>query len=78
MYFGVELWVTNTIRTANNASRNILFMKGITFGLAVGRDLELEFDKNIRQQSVDIVATHRVNSVILDATAYCILSSVQA
>jgi hypothetical protein len=75
MYFGVELWVTNTIRTANNASRAILFMKGITFGLAVGRELELEFDKNIRQQSVDIVATHRVNSVILDATAYVILSS---
>ena len=77
MYFGVELWVTNTIRTANNASRAILFMKGITFGLAVGRELELEFDKNIRQQSVDIVATHRVNSVILDATAYVILSSKQ-
>lgn len=75
MYFGVELWVTNTIRSVNNVDRNILFMKGITFGLAVGRELELEFDKNIRQQSVDIVATHRVNSVILDATAYCILSS---
>lgn len=75
MYFGVEIWVTNTIRTANNASRNILFMKGVTFGLAVGRDLELEFDKNINRQSVDIVATHRVNSVILDPTAYCILSS---
>jgi flagellar biosynthesis GTPase FlhF len=76
MYFGIELFVTNCINTSNNNSaRNILFMKGKAFGLAVGREIELEFDKNIRQQSVDIVATHRVNAVVIDATAYCILSS---
>ena len=75
MYYGIELFVTNTIRVSNNSDRNIVFTKGKTFGLAVGRDIELEFDKDIRQQSVDIVATHRVNSVILDATAYVILSS---
>lgn len=75
MYFGVELFVTNTIRVSNNADRNICFIKGKAFGLAVGREIELEFDKNINRQSVDIVATHRINSVILDATAYVILSS---
>lgn len=75
MYFGIELFVTNTIRVANNSDRNIVFAKGKAFGLAVGRDIELEFDKNIVRQSVDIVATHRINSVVIDATAYVILSS---
>jgi len=75
MYFGIELFVTNTIAVANNSDRNICFVKGKAFGLAVGRDIELEFDKNIVRQSVDIVATHRVNSVVIDATAFVILSS---
>ena len=76
MYFGIEIFVTNSINTSNNNSaRNIVFMKGKAFGLAVGRSIELEFDKNINRQSVDIVATHRVNAVVIDATAYVILSS---
>ena len=76
LYFGIEIFVTNSINVANNNSaRNICFMKGKSFGLAVGRDIELEFGKNIVRQSVDIVATHRVNAVVLDATAYVILSS---
>ena len=76
MYFGIEIFVTNSINTSNNNSaRNICFMKGKAFGLAVGRDIELEFDKNIVRQSVDVVATHRVNAVVIDATAYVILSS---
>jgi hypothetical protein len=76
LYFGIEIFVTNSIKTdLNNAARNICFMKGKAFGLAVGRDIELEFGKNIVRQSVDIVATHRVNAVVLDATAYVILSS---
>lgn len=76
LYFGIEIFVTNSINTSNNnAARNICFMKGKAFGLAVGREIELEFGKNIVRQSVDIVATHRVNAVVLDATAYVILSS---
>jgi hypothetical protein len=76
LYFGIEIFVTNSINVANNNSaRNICFMKGKSFGLAVGRDIELEFGKNIVRQSVDIVATHRVNAVVLDATSYVILSS---
>jgi hypothetical protein len=76
LYFGIEIFVTNSIKTdLNNSARNICFMKGKAFGLAVGRDIELEFGKNIVRQSVDIVATHRVNAVVLDATAYVILSS---
>ena len=76
MYFGIEIFVTNSLKAdLNNSTRNIVFMKGQAFGLATARDLEIEFDKNINRQSVDIVATHRVNSVIKDATAYCILSS---
>ena len=76
LYFGIEIFVTNSINVANNNSaRNICFMKGKAFGLAVGREIELEFGKNIVRQSVDIVATHRVNAVVLDATAFVILSS---
>jgi hypothetical protein len=76
LYFGIEIFVTNSIKTdLNNSARNICFMKGKAFGLAVGREIELEFGKNIVRQSVDIVATHRVNAVVLDATAYVILSS---
>ena len=76
LYFGIEIFVTNSINVANNNSaRNICFMKGKAFGLAVGRDIELEFGKNIVRQSVDIVATHRVNAVVLDATAFVMLSS---
>ena len=76
LYFGIEIFVTNSIKTdLNNSARNICFMKGKSFGLAVGRDIELEFGKNIVRQSVDIVATHRVNAVVLDATSYVILSS---
>ena len=76
LYFGIEIFVTNSINVANNNSaRNICFMKGKAFGLAVGRDIELEFGKNIVRQSVDIVATHRVNAVVLDSTAFVMLSS---
>lgn len=75
MYFGLEFFVTNSLAVQNNARRAIVFMKYKAFGFATARDLELEFDKNINRQSVDIVATHRINSVIKDATAYCIISS---
>ena len=75
MYFGIEIFITNALSIDNNSRRNIVFMKGLAFGLVTARDLELEFDKNINRQSVDIVATHRINSVIKDATAYVILSS---
>lgn len=75
MYFGLEIFVTNSLATANNSTRAIVFMKNDAFGFATARDLELEFDKNINRQSVDIVATHRVNSLIKDATAYCIVST---
>jgi len=75
MYFGLEIFVTNSLAEENNSTRAIVFMKQQAFGFATARDLELEFDKNINRQSVDIVATHRINSVIKDATAYCIVSS---
>jgi hypothetical protein len=75
MYFGLEIFVTNSLASVNNSTRAIVFMKYKAFGFATARDLEIEFDKNINRQSVDIVATHRINAVIKDATAYCILSS---
>ena len=75
MYFGIEIFITNALSIDNNSRRNIVFMKGLAFGLVTARELEIEFDKNINRQSVDIVATHRINSVIKDATAYVILSS---
>ena len=76
-YLGVELFVTNTVRTANNSYRNIMWVKGTAFAVASGRKLELEFDKNIDNQSVSVVATHRTNAGILDSTAYVVLSSKQ-
>lgn len=75
MYFGLEIFVTNSLKSANNSTRAVVFMKYKAFGFATARDLEIEFDKNINRQSVDIVATHRINAVIKDATAYCILST---
>ena len=76
-YLGVDLFVTNTLRTANNSFRNIMWVKGKAFAVASGRKLELEFDKNIDNQSVSVVATHRTNAGILDQTAYVVLSSKQ-
>ena len=76
-YLGVDLFVTNTLRTANNSYRNVMWVKGKAFAVASGRKLELEFDKNIDNQSVSVVATHRTNAGILDQNAYIILSSKQ-
>jgi len=76
-YLGVDLFVTNTLRTANNSYRNIMWVKGKAFAVASGRKLELEFDKNIDNQSVSVVATHRTNGGILDSAAYVVLSSKQ-
>ena len=76
-YLGVDLFVTNTLRTANNSFRNIMWVKGKAFAVASGRKLELEFDKNIDNQSVSVVATHRTNAGVLDQTAYVVLSSKQ-
>ena len=76
-YLGVDLFVTNTLRTANNSFRNIMWVKGKAFAVASGRKLELEFDKNIDNQSVSVVATHRTNAGILDQNAYVVLSSKQ-
>ena len=76
-YLGVDLFVTNTLRTANNSFRNVMWVKGKAFAVASGRKLELEFDKNIDNQSVSVVATHRTNAGILDQNAYVILSSKQ-
>lgn len=76
-YLGVDIFVTNTLRTANNSYRNVMWVKGKAFAVASGRKLELEFDKNIDNQSVSVVATHRTNAGVLDQTAYVILSSKQ-
>ena len=76
-YLGVDIFVTNTLRTANNSYRNVMWVKGKSFAVASGRKLELEFEKNIDNQSVSVVATHRTNAGVLDQTAYVILSSKQ-
>ena len=76
-YLGVDIFVTNTLRTANNSYRNVLWVKGKSFAVASGRKLELEFFKNIDNQSVSVVASHRTNGGILDSAAYVILSSKQ-
>lgn len=75
MYFGAEILVTTNLETQNNSYRNIMWIKNKAFAIAAGRTLELEFFKDINKQNVSIVATHRIGAGILDATAYCIISS---
>ena len=74
-YLGVEIIVTNELDTQNNSYRNVVLVAGRAFGLASQRDMEIEMDKEINGQYVNIVTNHRIGVTSIDQTAYCIVSS---
>lgn len=76
--YGIDIIVTNELLSANNASRNLVCVKGKCWGLASQRKMEIEFQKNIAGQYWDIVWTHRVGVDILDPNTYVIVSTVNA
>ena len=76
--YGIDIIVTNELLSANNASRNLVCVKGKAWGLASQRKMEIEFQKNVAGQYWDIVWTHRIGVDILDPNTYVIVSSVNA
>ena len=76
--YGIDIIVTNELLSANNASRNLVCVKGKAWGLASQRKMEIEFQKNVAGQYWDIVWTHRVGVDILDPNTYVIVSTVNA
>jgi hypothetical protein len=76
--YGIDIIVTNELLSANNASRNLVCVKGKCWGLASQRKMEIEFQKNIAGQYWDIVWTHRVGVDIPDPNTYVIVSTVNA
>ena len=76
--YGIDIIVTNELLSQNNASRNLVCVKGKSWGLASQRKMEIEFQKNIAGQYWDIVWTHRIGVDILDANTYVIVSTPNA
>ena len=76
--YGIDIIVTNELLSANNASRNLVCVKGKAWGLASQRKMEIEFQKNVAGQYWDIVWTHRIGVDILDPNTYVIVSTVNA
>ena len=76
--YGIDIIVTNELLSANNASRNLVCVKGKSWGLASQRKMEIEFQKNIAGQYWDIVWTHRIGVNVLDPNTYVIVSTVNA
>ena len=73
--YGVDIIVTNELLQQNNADRNLLIVKGEAWALVSQRTMEIEFQKQIAGQYIDIVWTHRIGVDILDAAKYIIISS---
>jgi|TARA_R110000782_G_scaffold13053_7_gene38573 hypothetical protein len=76
--YGIDIIVTNELLSANNASRNLVCVKGKAWGLASQRKMEIEFQKNVAGQYWDIVWTHRIGVNVIDANTYVIVSTVNA
>ena len=74
--YGVDIVVSNEIKSdVSNSYRNLVCVKGASFGLASQRKMEIEFQKQIAGQYWDIVWTHRIGVDILDPNTYIIVSS---
>ena len=76
--YGIDIIVTNELLSANNASRNLVCVKGKAWGLASQRKMEIEFQKDIAGQYWDIVWTHRIGVNVIDPNTYVIVSTVNA
>ena len=62
----------------SNADRNIVAVKGASFGLASQRTMELELQKQVAGQYWDLVWTHRIGVNVIDPNTYIIVSSVNS
>lgn len=78
MLYGIDIVVTNELLSANNATRNLVCVKGAAWGLASQREMELELQKQIAGQYWDLVWTHRIGVDIIDPNTYVIVSTVNA
>lgn len=76
--YGIDIIVTNELYSANNATRNLVCVKGASWGLASQRSMELELQKTIAGQYWDLVWTHRIGVDIIDPNTYVIVSTVKA
>lgn len=76
-YFGIEIMVSNELLVQNNSYRNLIIVSGKAFALASQREMEVEMDKEIAGQYINIVVSHRIGVEELDHTAYVIASSKQ-
>jgi len=77
--YGIDIVVTNEVKgDVSNADRNIVAVKGASFGLASQRTMELELQKQIAGQYWDLVWTHRIGVNVIDPNTYVIVSSVNS
>ena len=77
--YGIDIVVTNEVKgDVSNADRNIVAVKGASFGLASQRTMELELQKQIAGQYWDLVWTHRIGVNVIDPNTYIIVSSVNS
>jgi len=76
--YGIDIIISNNLLVQNNATRNLVCVKGKSWALASQRDMEIELQKTIKGQYWDVVWTHRIGVDILDPNTYVIVSSVQA
>jgi hypothetical protein len=77
--YGIDLVVTNEVKgDVSNADRNIVAVKGASWGLASQRTMELELQKQVAGQYWDLVWTHRIGVNVIDPNTYIIVSSVNS
>ena len=82
MLYGVDIVITNAVQgiansTNPNAWENVMAVKGVSFGMASGRDLTLEAQRRNEVQQVVLSGTQRVKSVVIEETATCRITSKQ-
>jgi len=75
--YGIDIMITNELLTAANSHRNLVCVKGKSWGLASQREMEIELQKLIKGQYWDVVWTHRIGVNVLDPNTYIIVSSKQ-
>lgn len=78
--YGISIVVSNNIVNQNNSTndtlRNILFVKG-AFGIASGRDLSMESQRDNAKQQVIISGTQRLAVKCIDEKQVCRVSTAQ-
>lgn len=79
--YGVDIVIADQVKaqdnTTNDTYRNVMAVKGATFGMASARDVTMEAQRRNEIQQIILSGTHRVKSVIIDESASCRISSAQ-